>query len=63
MSNVKEIVIRLKTENAAFEDDLAGEVLQILRNRIAYVLPTAMAGDTFSLFDSNGNRCGSIEIG
>ena len=50
------ITIRLKTDNAAFEDDKAEEVQRILKDWLSAGFRPA------NLYDANGNRVGSVTV-
>lgn len=57
-----EFVLRIKTENEAFAQDMRGEVSRILRSfALTFETDYRGAGESFPLRDSNGNRCGSVE--
>lgn len=56
-----DIVIRINTENAAFEDGPMDELLKVL-TQAALKLDQLPVGASVKLKDSNGNSCGSVEI-
>ncbi len=57
------IKIEIETGNAAFEDDLEGELTRVIDQASDKVLALVEAGNhSTSLFDINGNRVGSVEI-
>jgi hypothetical protein len=53
------ITIRLKTDNAAFDDDCAGEVGAIIQDAIRRV---ANGSRVLTLKDSNGNTVGTVTV-
>jgi hypothetical protein len=53
------ITIKIKTDNAAFEDDKRGEILRILTDWIANGQRGILAS---KLYDSNGNQVGSVTL-
>jgi hypothetical protein len=54
------ITIRLKTDNAAFEDDREGELLRIFGQAALAVVQYGASRK--SLRDSNGNTVGSVTV-
>ncbi len=52
------ITIRLKTGNAAFEDDKDAEIKRILQERLINDWPF----DRTTLIDANGNTVGSVTV-
>lgn len=60
-----EITITINTENAAFEDSPGREVARILSeqaHRFYSLADMAHLEDGATLFDINGNLCGSVTI-
>lgn len=58
---MSKILIDMRTQNAAFEDDFAGEVARILRdlaNHVEALSPNAMTTLAVRLHDINGNAVG-----
>lgn len=55
--------IWLETGNAAFDDEPATEIAAILRRLAQAFEAGTVHGDSYPLFDSNGNKCGAITIG
>jgi hypothetical protein len=53
------VVINIKTDNAAFEDDPEAEVKRIL---IQAVMDTATGNREGNLRDSNGNKVGTFIV-
>jgi hypothetical protein len=53
--------LRIKMDNAAFEDD-PGELARILRDLADKVENGVTDGDQFVARDINGNKVGSLEI-
>ena len=51
------IIIKIDTDNSAFEDDKEGEVARILK-RVAELVKSSL---DFKLFDINGNCVGYLE--
>lgn len=59
-----ELEITLTMDNAAFTDDINGEVCRILRRLAGSIKDntTLESGDEFGLFDINGNRVGKAVV-
>lgn len=55
------LVITIELDNAAFEDNVRGEVKRIL-SRIVLALPNTPELWEMSLRDINGNRVGNADI-
>ena len=56
---MSKFTLEIKCENAAFEDDRAGEVARILRDAAGKIaIPGAIPGAEYTLRDINGNRVG-----
>jgi hypothetical protein len=56
--------LEIETDNAAFEDDLGGEVARILRDAadtVEYSLSPQPDKANYKVMDINGNTCGSWE--
>ena len=51
--------VQIDTNNEAFDDDMATEIIRLLRTIIDEVEHEAESG---MLYDSNGNRVGSWQI-
>ena len=54
------ITIRLKTDNAAFEDDRDAEVERILRKYLLH--GGGFCPGSINVLDANGNRVGSVTV-
>ena len=59
-----EFKIKINLENAAFKDDVNGEIARILRQLQGKILDNTPleVGDNFSLFDINGGKVGTAVI-
>ena len=55
------ITIRLKTDNAAFEDDRGAEVARIVLEAVVPMLEHGELGKSL-LYDANGNTVGSVTV-
>jgi hypothetical protein len=59
---MKKFVVNITTENAAFEDDPAGEIARILRRLADNVdVDDAYIDHVYHLRDANGNLVGRAE--
>ncbi len=53
--------LRIETENAAFAENLGGELARVLRD-VADRLERSTCYDESILFDANGNRVGNYTL-
>lgn len=54
------LTLKINTDNAAFEDNLEGELARILATAITKIEHCNTEG---KLYDTNGNQVGSFKIG
>ena len=56
------LTITINAENDAFVDNPEYEIASILRGLTNDIEENGLRERTYPLWDSNGNRCGNIEI-
>ena len=60
------VTITINTDNAAFEDDMLGEVARILETQVVRDMRSGtyyvVGCENARVFDLNGNTCGTVSI-
>jgi len=55
-----DITIKVNCDNAAFEDDMRGELKRILDQVVAHVVTNQRT--EANLYDTNGNKVGTVKV-